>query len=157
MQYSDMFKNAMIQKLSGPDAISASALSKQVDVSQSTLSKWLRMAGVGPSYGFPNNAHEYTKMTKIKIQKIGVLKISSSSSWKLPLLMTSSLAHFSAKKDFIRHILTNGVRRCSMACKTDSRKTRPNKRTTLPNAFEPWKRRSIEKTKPWQRRQHCWC
>ncbi len=69
MQYSDMFKNAMIQKLSGPDAISASALSKQVDVPQSTLSKWLRMAGVGPSYGFPNNAHEYTKMAKIKNPK----------------------------------------------------------------------------------------
>jgi hypothetical protein len=160
MQYSDMFKNAMIQKLSGPDAISASALSKQVDVSQSTLSKWLRMAGVGPSYGFPNNAHEYTKMTKIKSPK-------RPNDWsaedklkfvrKLPLLMTSSLAHFSAKKDFIRHILTNGVRRCSMACKMDSRKIRPNKRTTLPNAFEPWKRRSIEKTKPWQRQQHCWC
>jgi len=55
--------------LSGPDAISASALSKQVDVSQSTLSKWLRMAGDGPSYGFSNNAHEYTKMAKIKNPK----------------------------------------------------------------------------------------
>ena len=69
MQYSDMFKNKMIQKLTGPDAISASALSKQVDVPQSTLSKWLRMAGVGPSYGFPNNAHEYTKMAKITDSK----------------------------------------------------------------------------------------
>ena len=66
MQYSDMFKNAMIQKMTGPGAISASALSKQVDVPQSTLSKWLRMAGVDSSYGFPNNAHEYTKMAKIK-------------------------------------------------------------------------------------------
>jgi transposase len=66
MQYSDMFKNKMIQKMTGPDAISATALSKQVDVPQSTLSKWLRMAGVGPSYGFPNNAHEYTKMAKLK-------------------------------------------------------------------------------------------
>ena len=54
MQYSDMFKNAMIQKMTGPDAISASALSKQVDVPQPTLSKWLRMAGVGPSYDLNN-------------------------------------------------------------------------------------------------------
>jgi len=46
MQYSDMFKNTMIQKMTGPDTISASALSKQVDVPQSTLSKWLRMAGI---------------------------------------------------------------------------------------------------------------
>jgi len=69
MQYSDMFKNAMIQKMTGSDAISATALSKQVDVPQSTLSKWLRMAGVDPSYGFPNNANEYTKMAKIKDSK----------------------------------------------------------------------------------------
>jgi len=69
MHYSDMFKQAMIQKMSGPDPISASALSKQVNVSQTTLSKWLRMAGIGSSYGYPNNAHEYTKMAKIKDPK----------------------------------------------------------------------------------------
>ena len=69
MQYTDMFKNAMIQKMTGPCAISASALSQQVDVAQPTLSKWLRMAGVGPSYGFPNNAYAYTKMAKIKDSK----------------------------------------------------------------------------------------
>jgi len=69
MQYSDMFKNAMIQKMSGPDATSATALSKQVNVPQSTLSKWLRMSGVGPSYAFPNNAHEYTEMAKLKNPK----------------------------------------------------------------------------------------
>ena len=69
MQYSDMLKNKVIQKMTGPDAISASALSKGVDVSQATLSKWLRMAGVGPSYVFPNNAHEYTKMAKITDSK----------------------------------------------------------------------------------------
>jgi len=65
MQYTDKFKNAMIQKMTGPDSISATALSKQVEVPQSTLSKWLRMAGIGPSYAFPNNAGEYTKMAKI--------------------------------------------------------------------------------------------
>ena len=65
MQYPDMFKNALIQKMTGPGAISASALSKQVDVPQSTLSKWLRMAGVGSSYNFPDNPKDYTKMAKI--------------------------------------------------------------------------------------------
>ena len=65
MQYPDVFKNAMIQKMTGTDAISATALSKQIDVPQVTLSKWLRMAGIGPSYAFPNNAREYTKMAKI--------------------------------------------------------------------------------------------
>jgi transposase len=65
MQYPDMFKNAMIHKMTGPGAISASALSKQVDVPQSTLSKWLRMADVGSSYNFPNITKDYIKMAKI--------------------------------------------------------------------------------------------
>ena len=65
MQYPDMFKNAMVQKMTGPGALSATALSKQVDVSQSTLSKWLRMAGVDSSNSYPNNAKEYANMTKI--------------------------------------------------------------------------------------------
>ena len=69
MHYTDMFKNTMIQKMTGPAAISATALSKQVDVPQSTLSKWLRMAGVDPSYIFPNNTNEYTKMAKITYPK----------------------------------------------------------------------------------------
>jgi len=66
MQYSDMFKNAMIQRMTGSDAITATALSSEVDVPQATLSKWLRMAGVDSSYGFPNGASEYTRMTKIR-------------------------------------------------------------------------------------------
>lgn len=94
MQYSDMLKNKMIQKMTGPDAISASALSKEVDVSQATLSKWLRMAGVGPSYVFPNNAHEYTKMAKKPIPStptIGVLKINSRSLWMRPCFPMSKI------------------------------------------------------------------
>lgn len=58
MQYSQMYKRKMIQKMTGPDAISASALSKQVDVSQTTLSKWLKNAGIEPPFGFPNNASD---------------------------------------------------------------------------------------------------
>ena len=65
MRYPDMFKNTMIQKMTGPDAISATALSKEVDGSQATLSKWLRMAGFDPLYVFPNNTYEYKNMAKI--------------------------------------------------------------------------------------------
>jgi len=46
MSYTEMFKRKMVQKLTGPDAISAWALSKQVDVPQPTLSTWLRKAGI---------------------------------------------------------------------------------------------------------------
>ena len=59
MQYTDMFKHAMIQKMSGPDPITATTLSK----GQCSAINAFQMAGVGGvglCYGFPNNAHEYT-------------------------------------------------------------------------------------------------
>ena len=45
MEYSDKFKAAMVRKMTGPDAISANALSREAGVSQSALSRWLRQAG----------------------------------------------------------------------------------------------------------------
>jgi transposase-like protein len=55
MPYSEKFRRKMVQKLTGPDATSATALSKEVDVPQTTLSKWLRNAGVTPCFEYPNN------------------------------------------------------------------------------------------------------
>jgi len=49
--YSDDFKNAMVEKLSGPHARSASALAEEVGVTQSTLSRWLREYGRFGSMG----------------------------------------------------------------------------------------------------------
>ena len=40
--YSDEFKQAMVKKLSGPTPMSATALSEEVGISQSSLSRWLR-------------------------------------------------------------------------------------------------------------------
>lgn len=42
--YSEKFKSEMVAKMTGPGAISASALAKQVGVCQPTLSEWLRSA-----------------------------------------------------------------------------------------------------------------
>jgi transposase-like protein len=55
MPYSEMFKRKIVQRMCGPEALSATALSKQVGVGQGTLSKWLRQAGVATAYGFPND------------------------------------------------------------------------------------------------------
>ena len=46
MQYSQMFKDKMIRKMTGIDAVSAVKLSREVDVPQSTLSRWLKSAGI---------------------------------------------------------------------------------------------------------------
>lgn len=47
MPYSVRFKDKMIQKMTGPGAMSANALSKEVSVAQGTLSRWLRDAKLG--------------------------------------------------------------------------------------------------------------
>lgn len=44
MIYTDSFKAKMVQRLSPPNAITAMSLSKEVGVSQSQLSRWLRDA-----------------------------------------------------------------------------------------------------------------
>ncbi len=43
--YRDNFKETMVQKMTGPDAKSATALAEEVDVPQSTLSRWLKDYG----------------------------------------------------------------------------------------------------------------
>lgn len=62
MPYSDIFKRKMVQKLTGPDALSACALAKEVDVSQPTLSKWLRKAGIDPSFDCHFNINDTLQM-----------------------------------------------------------------------------------------------
>lgn len=52
----------MVQKLTGPNAVSAGELSKEVDVSQTSLSRWLRGAGISSPFGFPNNVNENEQM-----------------------------------------------------------------------------------------------
>ncbi len=42
--YSSGFKSRMVQRLAGPEGISANALSAEVGVAQGTLSRWLRDA-----------------------------------------------------------------------------------------------------------------
>lgn len=44
MEYSTAFKAQMVKKMLGPHGLSANALSQEVGVSQTTLSKWRRQA-----------------------------------------------------------------------------------------------------------------
>jgi len=43
--YSQSFRNRMVERLSGPHAISQAALAAEIKVPQSTLSRWVRRAG----------------------------------------------------------------------------------------------------------------
>ena len=44
MNYTQGFKARMVQRMAGPEGISATALSKEVGIQQPTLSRWLREA-----------------------------------------------------------------------------------------------------------------
>jgi len=48
MRYSQGFKGRMVQRMFGPEAISATALSREAGVSQATLSRWLSQARTLP-------------------------------------------------------------------------------------------------------------
>ncbi len=48
VNYTDGFKAQMVRRMTGPTGMSANALSKEVGVSQSQLSRWLRQAGTLP-------------------------------------------------------------------------------------------------------------
>lgn len=43
-EYSEAFRRRMVERMSGPRSISASALAKEVGIHQPTLSRWLREA-----------------------------------------------------------------------------------------------------------------
>jgi transposase len=44
-EYSTAFRARMVERMSGPSAISANALAREVGIQQATLSRWLRKAG----------------------------------------------------------------------------------------------------------------
>ena len=70
MEYSSGFKDRMVQRMSGVKPISACALSREVGVSQPTLSKWLRQACLDhpPRFFEPHSFEEVTTMSEKRPQ-----------------------------------------------------------------------------------------
>ena len=52
-----MFRRKMVQKLTGPDALSISELSKDTELPRSTLSRWLSNSAHKTSIGLSNNIY----------------------------------------------------------------------------------------------------
>jgi transposase-like protein len=143
MPYSDLFKNAMIQKMTGPAAMSASALSRQVDVPQATLSKWLRRAGFASSYGFPNNAYGYGDMTKVKGPK---RPNDWSAEDKLKIVMEAASLDEEQLGAFLRE---KGVHRTHLEQwrlqMLDALKNKPSKNVTRGKKNDTRRIRALEK------------
>ena len=64
VNYPEVFKEKMVLRMSGPERISATALSEEVGVSQSSLSRWLREAS-----GNGSGAKKMSEETKKKVSR----------------------------------------------------------------------------------------
>ena len=68
--YSDEFKQAMVQKMSGPLPKSATALAEEVGIAQSTLSRWLKEYGkfgeTGVSMGSKRRSQNWSAEEKFR-------------------------------------------------------------------------------------------
>ena len=65
-QFSDAFKQRLVQRLVGPHAVSANALAEEVGVSQESLSRWLRAArSVGGMT--PSSKKSWTGAEKLRV------------------------------------------------------------------------------------------
>jgi transposase len=88
-QYSEAFKSKMVQRMVGPEAISANRLSQEIGIGQPTLSKWLRdasgrMPGVKfdsppPSPRSPRRPEDWSPEERLR----AVLEASQLSDEKL--------------------------------------------------------------------------
>lgn len=75
--YTQGFKARMVQRMAGPRAVTASALSEETGVAQPTLSRWLREASTVPSMG---NQQSRGSKTWTPEEKLRVVLAASSLS-----------------------------------------------------------------------------
>lgn len=79
MNYTDSFKSKMVQRLTAPNAISASRLSKEVGVSQTSLSHWLKRARtVDPMTKEPSERTVPTGNTRSAAEKVRIVMAAAA-------------------------------------------------------------------------------
>lgn len=61
VQYTDGFKSRMVQRMAGPEGISANRLSQEIGVSQPTLSRWRREASTLSNMAKEKNSKKKSK------------------------------------------------------------------------------------------------
>ena len=68
MIYEEGFKDRMIQRMAGPEAISANALAQEVGVAQATLSRWLKDRRLnGMKKKAPKQQRRWTATEKLRV------------------------------------------------------------------------------------------
>ena len=91
MNYPTGFKARMVQRMAGPRAVTAVALSKETGVSQPTLSRWLREASSVSDMGNlePREPKKWTPEEKLRV----VLEASSLTEQQLGDLLRREGLH----------------------------------------------------------------
>jgi transposase len=80
MEYTAGFKSAMVRRLTGPAAISACALGREVGINQETLSRWLREAA---------GAGNVAAMSQRKVVKRGTVRKRWTPAEKLRVIVAA--------------------------------------------------------------------
>ena len=90
MRYSEKFREKMVAKMAGPAGQSATSLSREVNVPQGTLSRWLARAKVdGMSNGGGGRRKRWTPADKIRV----VREAAAASEQELGALLRREGLH----------------------------------------------------------------
>lgn len=94
MQHSEGFKARMVQRMAGPEGISATRLSREVGVAQPTLSRWLREATLNGMSSKPKGKGSSGSRVRSWEEKLEVvLKASALSDEELGAFLRHEGVH----------------------------------------------------------------
>jgi len=109
VEYSEGFKARMVQRMTGPEGISATALCKEVGVPQSTLSRWLKHARTVGGMSTDNNEKKHQKKSPRQWspeEKLGVvLEAAALSDDELGPFLRSRGIHEAQLQEWRRNAL----------------------------------------------------
>jgi transposase len=129
VQYSGNFKAAMVRKMTGPNAISANTLAREMGVSQSVLSRWLRLASDQVVSAAKQSSPGSINMTEAKRPKDWtpeeklrvVVEAESLSNEELGAFLRKNGLHEAHLKEWRQQILSAlGLRSARKASKSSS-------------------------------------
>ncbi len=106
MSYSEGFKARMIQRITGPEGITAYALSKEVGISQPTLSRWVRERNLSdmPKKS-SKNRRTWTATDKFRV----VLEASQLTDDELGIFLRREGLHEAQLKEWRELVETTAV------------------------------------------------
>jgi len=124
--YNEGFKARMIQRMAGPEGITATALSREVGIGQPTLSRWLRERSLG---GMMTDDQLRTRRTWTATEKLRVVQEASQlKDDKLGELLRREGIHEANLAEWTETGNAGALARLAPAKRSRSRRTPEQKR-----------------------------